>query len=505
MRTLSWLSLICVLASGPVLAKEKDSDEPILNGEIGAQLDRAILQDAPKLWGSVLVARDGEILLAKGYGFADYASEPNTPRTLHEIASASKQVAATAVMHLHQRKKLKVTDSIGKYFKKVPDDKKSITIHHLLTHTSGISGNVGVPYASPLNRKDYVKQMMAEPLVNEPGAVYEYANVNYALAAAIVEEVSGKDFEDYCEKHLFKPAECKDTGFITDKDLKKSGRASARQGEPSKTAADWHYGWGYRGMGGVVTTVLDLFRWDRALRGDDVLKDEAKALLYTPYKNHYAYGWNVNWTDRGTRKVHHSGAVKGYGANVIRYLEDDVCIFVLSNNGENAFKATGAVEKLLFEPVSIPVELDMQPFGGGGKTVKLPAKMTWKASKKKKNVILQLKHKNDVAMELQIPKGTYAKMVVADLEQAVRSREADDDGEKPAVEAEMHLRGYGPSAKIRHPFGSIEIRAEFRMKDGVEKRATFILKDTRSGAWTGWVKMNLASAKQLLACMRKAM
>ncbi len=497
---------ICVLAPAPAQAKgAKDSDEPIVKGEVGAQIDRAIAQSAPRMWGSVLVARDGEILFAKGYGFADYKSTPNTPRTLHEIASASKQIAATAIMHLHQRRKLNVTDSITKFFKNVPDDKKAITVHHLLTHTSGISGNVGVPYSSPLDRKSYIKQMMAEPLAHEVGSKYEYANVNYALIAAIVEEVSGKDFEAYCERNLFKPAKCMDTGFITDKDLKKTGRASSRKDDPGKTAADWYWGWGYRGMGGVVTTVLDLLRWDRALRSNNVLKDETKELLYTPDKNFYAYGWNVALTDRGTHKVHHSGGVKGYGANVVRYIEDDVCIFVLSNNGDNAFKVTRAVEKILFKPVSIPVELDMQPFGGGGKTVTLPEKLVWKATKKKGDVILQLKHKRDVAMELTIPRGTYAKKVVFDLKQAIASREADDDGEKPKVEATMHLKGYGPSAKIKHEFGSIEIQAEFREKDGIDRRATFILKDTRSGGWTGYVKMNLASAKQLLKTLEKAL
>jgi len=101
-------------------------------------------------------------------------------------------------------------------------------------------------------------------------------------------------------------------------------------------------------MGGVVTTVWDLHRWDVALRGTKILGEKARALLYEPVKENYACGWRVEKTRRGTRKVSHSGGVAGYGVNVVRYLEDEVEIYVLSNDGKVAFAATQAVEKVLF-------------------------------------------------------------------------------------------------------------------------------------------------------------
>ena len=500
------LPLLALAAPGE--AKEA-ADRQVVEGALGAELDGAVTKAYPEFWGSVLVAKEGEILLAKGYGKADYATTPNTARTLHEIASASKQVVGAAIVHLQQRKKLKLTDTIDKFFKKVPDDKQGITVHHLLTHTSGISGNVGVPYSSTLARAGYIKKMMAEELAAEPGERYEYCNVGYALLAAIVEEVTKGTYEAYVEKYLFKPAKMKDSGFIGDKDLKKSGRASTRKGRiAGKTAADWFYGWGYRGMGGVVTTVHDLYRWDRALRGEKLLKKESLDALYKPFKNGYACGWEVTITDRGTTKVHHSGGVEGFGCNVIRYLEDDVCVFVLSNGGEGAHRVSHALEKALLEPVAFEVEIDVSSYGRGGRTVEFPKKLRWSATRKKDLLHLQLEDKRDVILAVALPRKTYGKKLLHELEQAILSRYGDDAGDKAAFGGALWLRGYGPSAKIKHPFGSAEIRAELRSRDAggapsIDRRVAFVLSDTRSGGRTGAVLMNVAAAQQLQKVLQK--
>ncbi|MDP6408272.1 MAG: serine hydrolase domain-containing protein [Planctomycetota bacterium] len=316
----------------------------------GEALDQAVQRVGDDFWGAVLVARKDEILLAKGYGFADYEDTPNTPRTLFELASASKQVAAAAILHLEQKKKLSVSHTLECFFEDVPEDKQEIQLHHLLTHTSGISGKIGVPYASPLVRKAYVKQMLAEPLSSAPGERFEYCNVGYALLAAVVEVASKKSFEEYVEANLFKPAKMKDSGFIGDRDLVKSKRVSTRKTEePGKwTASKWHWGWGYRGMGGVVTTVYDLWAWDRALRAKKILKKRALKALYEPALEGYAYGWRISPSPRGTRKAQHSGSVAGYGTNVVRYLEDDACVFVLSNDPKGAHEVSAELERVLF-------------------------------------------------------------------------------------------------------------------------------------------------------------
>jgi CubicO group peptidase (beta-lactamase class C family) len=341
-------ALLCAAAP----QKKAEKDGTLVAGELGARLDEAVRSaGGADLWGAVLVAQGGEILLAKGYGKADYAEADCTPRTLFELASVSKQLTAAAVLHLEQKKKLKLSDALPEFFDDVPADKEAITLHQLLTHTAGISGMVGVPYSSPLARGEYVKEMLGKPLASPPGERFEYANVGYALLAAVVEEVTGKPFEDYLEQQIFKPAGMEDTGFIGDADLIQSGRASKRRTEEpgAWTAASWHYGWGYRGMGGIVTTVLDMERWDRALRGEKILKEKAKETLFTAALEGYACGWRVGPGKLGQSMAQHSGGVAGYGTNVVRGLQDDVLIVVLSNDGKRAYEVTAALEAQLAE------------------------------------------------------------------------------------------------------------------------------------------------------------
>ncbi len=348
------VALFCLALGVPAEARKKDSAKPVIDGKLGTKLDKAVTEGGGRgFWGAVLVAKKGKILLAKGYGKADYTETPNTPLTLFELASTSKQFAAVAILHLQQKKKLSVKDTLDKFFKKdVPKDKRGITLHHLLTHTSGISGNIGVPYGSTIKIKKYVRDMLAEPLANEIGETFEYCNVGYALLAAVVEAVTGKTFEEYCHKHLFKPAKLKDTGFINERDLIKKKRAAARKDNEGRfdvyTAAKWHWGWGYKGMGGVVSTVYDMLRWDQALRGKKILNDKSKKLMYEPEKEGYAYGWRVGRNSRGKKKAEHSGSVAGFGCNYVRYLDDDIVVVILSNDGKTAYDVTAALERELF-------------------------------------------------------------------------------------------------------------------------------------------------------------
>ncbi len=309
------------------------AEDEVVVGEVGRMLDDAVTRGGRgAFWGAVLVAKDGKVLLAKGYGSADYAERPNTANTLFEIASTSKSFTAAAILKLEMDRKLKTSDKLSTFFRKVPPDKRDITVHHLLTHTSGIPGDAGDPYASPISRKAYVARVLSKELVSKPGKAFAYNNAAYALLAAIVEEASHATFEKYSQKKLFKPAGLQDTGFIKDASLD-TDRETVRRGDriPEATATDWHWGWGYRGMGGVVSTVHDLYRWDRALRDGKVLDVDAQAKYHEPFREGYACGWRVERTDRGTRKIHHSGGVHGYACQYARFPEDDTVVVILSN------------------------------------------------------------------------------------------------------------------------------------------------------------------------------
>ncbi len=139
----------------------------------------------------------------------------------------------------------------------------------------------------------------------------------------VVDGDLGKKLDDFCWKELIEPAGLVDTGFIRDPKLD-AARASTRRSEGADqgTCVDWHWGWGYRGMGGVVTTVYDMLAWDRALRGDKVLDAKAREKLYRVEKESYAYGWMMETTSRGTTHAYHGGGVAGYGTWLSRHLEE---------------------------------------------------------------------------------------------------------------------------------------------------------------------------------------
>src|SRR5262245_10023396 len=255
--TLAGALAVSLLPARATVAQDA-SKAPAKSDEIatalGKQIDEAVAAATDgDFWGTLLVVRGGQIELAKGYGFRDYESKPNTPDTLFEIASTSKQVTATAILRLEQQKRLKTSDSIAKYFKDTPADKTAITIDQLLHHTAGLDPDIGVAYSWVGSRDEYLAVILKKPLIGTPGAKFFYSNVGYALLAAIVEVVTGRPFEDYVRKELFAPAGLVDTGFVQDEALVKSDRVTKRHsdvGDPDWTAAKWFYGWGYRGMGG---------------------------------------------------------------------------------------------------------------------------------------------------------------------------------------------------------------------------------------------------------------
>lgn len=355
-RALLQLVGVFALVSGAPAALAKDPKPSVPPRKVDAALDAILtraVEDAGegKFWGTVLVAKGGEILFVKGWGASDLAGKrPNDAETLFELASASKQVAATAILRLEQQKKLKTSDPLTKFFPKAPKDKKAVTLDHLLHHTAGLNPELGVPYAWTGSRDQYTKEMLEKPLVEKPGEKFAYSNVGYALLAAVVEEVTKGTFEDYCRRELFAPAGLVDTGFVNDEALVRSERAARRacdDCQPDWTASKWWWGWGYRGMGGVVTTATDLVRWDRALRGEKVLGKAAKEKLYAPALDKYACGWLIDPTPHGT-KAHHSGGVRGFAIQVARWLEEDVLVAVLSDGKVSPHQVEGTVAERYF-------------------------------------------------------------------------------------------------------------------------------------------------------------
>lgn len=511
-RTLAlWAGLLLGLWTAAPQAVAKDSADPIVVEDEGEAFEAAA--DAIEgFWGSVLVARDGEILFAKGYGMADFEERPCTPLTLYELASVSKQVTATAILHLAQRGKLSLDDKLDRFFDDVPEAMQDITVRHLVTHTAGLNDD-GVGYADPIATDRYVEQMLSKKRRFDAGTDYRYSNVGYALLGCIVEKVSRGDFEAYCEKHLFKPAKMKNTGFVGDKDLIKSRHVSVRNdgGRIDRTAADWNWGWGYRGMGGVVSTVLDMHRWDRALRDGTILDEEHLALLHRPNLRGYAGGWNLSMTDRGTLRASHSGGVAGYKTNCIRYVEDDVFVVVLGNDGRATFAVSGAIDELLFERVEMEMDLDasgLDDDGRGGVVASAKAKFT--AKRKGDTVRLRLVDGRDTPLELRAPTGV-ARRLHFQLDQGIRDRAQWDDGAKPTIAASLVVGRYEPGAKKAaftkgvHLVGAEATRRDERGNEIIEPHIRISIYDLERGGRAFLADLNVSAARELRDALAKAL
>ncbi len=478
------------------------SQDSVVKGEQGAAIDAAVQRKTGGgFWGAVLVAKGGEVLLSKGYGFADYGSTPNTPRTLFELASVSKQITAAAVLKLEMEGKLAISDSIDQHFKNVPEEKKAITIHQLLTHTSGISAEIGLPYAATETRDQLLAFVMKSELVTDPGKKFAYCNVAYALLAALVEVASGKSFEEYVKEKLFKPAGMTDSGFIKDSSLD-AKRAASRlaKGESSSSSVDWFYGWGYRGMGGVVSTTPDLLKWDRALRGEKILDAKTKAKLYAPAKDRYACGWFVEKTKHGT-KAHHSGGVAGFATWFTRYLDEDVVIIVLSNGSSNVYEVSRAIEEAVFGGPGIEASIDLGPFElGEWASLDFNKKASWKVSAVGGAVQLVLEAEKHAVVTIKLPKEA-AKALADELNELVEAKGGAEG--KVDMDSGIYLGGYVIKEKKLKVSGvEPKLMAKYVGVDGdgkevVDDRITFILDDAKRHQWPVMVKMSPAAAAAL--------
>jgi len=309
----------------------------IVKGETGKQIDLYLTRITPfGFSGTALVAKDGEILLNKGYGMAiESEGIPNSADTVLSTGSITKQFTAAAILKLEMQGKLRTEDFITKFFDNVPKDKSDITIHSLLTHTAGMIGYTGNEVSGDFEktmRDETIQMALDAPLLFEPGEDMRYSNAGYSVLAAIIEKASGQSYEEYLRENLFKPAGMESTGYILP-DWGKKIVAHYYEGETDfGTFLEQPYpSWHLLGNGGILSTTSDMYRWHLALEGDEILSSSAKTKLYTPFLNNYAYGWDVTETDQGTLIQHNGGGSFTDSADYLRFIDAGVVISMFCN------------------------------------------------------------------------------------------------------------------------------------------------------------------------------
>lgn len=294
--------------------------------------------------GAVLVAHHGEPILREGYGLASQEYEiANTPKTKFRLGSLTKQFTAASVLLLEQRGKLKVSDPVGRHLPDWPTPWAEVTLHHLLSHTSGlppiavpalidVSGLVRpAPPTPPRGLKDLIRPGEAvQALEFKPGEKFAYNNIAYMILGFVIEKVSGKSYSEFLRDEVFRPLGMKDTGCEEPgMILKQRADGYTSVGGTLATAGYVDMRFPYA-AGNVYSTADDLLVWDRVLASDRLLGPAAKDKLFAPVQAGYAYGWWVQ--TKFTRKVQwHRGNVNGFVAIMVRYPEEGLLIVVLSN------------------------------------------------------------------------------------------------------------------------------------------------------------------------------
>ncbi|WP_232224093.1 serine hydrolase [Gillisia sp. CAL575] len=323
--------------------------------------------------GSVLVAEDGEVIYKNGFGKANMEWDiPNTPVTKHRLGSITKQFTAMLILQLMEEGKLKLDVPIATYLPEYPKatgDK--ITLHHLLTHSSGIPNYTSFPKffaetsRDPFSPNEFTALFKDMELEFEPGEKFTYSNSGYFLLGLIIEKVTGKSYEENLQEKIFTPLNMKDSGF-DHHDLILKNRASGyeKQGNSYVNAPYLDMSIPYA-AGSLYSTVEDLYIWDRALASNKILSKKNTELLFAAHiksgDSFYGYGWGTDKMPSGTSAdslvvIGHGGGINGFNTMINRTPKNQDLIVLLNNTGRtNLGEMTQNIYKILNDlPYNLP-------------------------------------------------------------------------------------------------------------------------------------------------------
>lgn len=291
---------------------------------------------------TVVVMKDGKVLLRKAYGLANLSNK-ETLQADHvmRLGSITKQFTAVAILQLIEAGKMALNDPVTKFFPDYPETGKTITIEHLLTHTSGIPSYTSKPGFVASANKDISVSAMVDSFKNdalefEPGSTFRYNNSGYFLLGAIIEKVSGETYANYVAKHIFTPLGMNNTaheGHERSQQARAQGYSQRTDSfEPSmKISMTQPYA-----AGSITSTVDDLANWDTAITAGKLLKADSWKRAFTSYKlkngqdTNYAYGWGVGEFEKQPM-ISHGGGIPGFSTFALRLPKDKVFVAVLNN------------------------------------------------------------------------------------------------------------------------------------------------------------------------------
>lgn len=290
---------------------------------------------------TALVAIDGKIVYHKAFGMANMELDVKMePDMVLEIGSITKQFTAVSILMLMEQGKLDLDDDITKFIEDYPTHGHHISIHHLLTHTSGIKSYTSMESWVPIWRKDFEPKELIDFFKNEPmdfapGEEWSYNNSAYFILGYIIEKASGQTYEEFVETNIFERLGMKSSLYGSNSEIIKK-RASGYQKNEEYINAEYLSLSQPYAAGSLMSNVNDLFIWNRAIRSNTLVKQESIDLAFTNYelnngeKINYGYGWGLNEIN-GSPTIEHSGGIFGYVTNAIYLPNEDVFVAVYSN------------------------------------------------------------------------------------------------------------------------------------------------------------------------------
>jgi D-alanyl-D-alanine carboxypeptidase len=358
-----------IVAFGAPLSGDADQIDDYLE----AQIQRLHIPG-----GSLAIVRDGRTIKAQGYGVANLELKaPATKDTVYEIGSNTKQFTAAAIMMLVEEGKVRLEDSITKYFPEAPPAWRNITIRHLRTHTSGIQNHVAVPHWMDVFRTnlafettpthdELLKMFFKLPLEFQPGESWAYDNTGYYLLGIVIEKVSGKSYWQFLDERIFKPL----------------GMNATRNTDPQPVVPNRASGYEWKNdhfenrpillatiafsAGSLFSTVEDMAKWDAALYSEKLLKRSSLGQMWTAAATkdradapfNYGFGWFID-SYRSHRLVQHSGGTPGFSSVIYRFLDEKLTIIILTNHSDRivdqlAVDLAGISEPALQRPNANP-------------------------------------------------------------------------------------------------------------------------------------------------------
>ena len=308
--------------------------------------------EADEFTGAVLVARDGEVLLDRGYGFANREwSVPNDGDTKFRLGSVTKQFTAVAIMLLNERGLVDLDAPVKTYLPDAPAAWDGVTVRHLLTHTAGVPNftdfdDYGASKTLPATMDSLIGRFRDRPLDFQPGEGWSYSNSGYILLTAIVEKASGKSYADFVAETLFQPLGMADSGYDSHAAVlprRASGYAPTARGIVNADYIDMSIP---QGAGALYSTTRDLLKWEQGLFGGRLLTPASLALLTTPVRNQYAFGLAVTQAG-GNTTIAHSGGIEGFNTHMAWDPDRRMTVIVLGNlNGPGSDQVAGSLMAL---------------------------------------------------------------------------------------------------------------------------------------------------------------